>query len=411
MRSSKRKSGEFLNDGSSSFAPPSAKDRILASSKSITSEIFKIGSKVLSPTRDKDKLGKSENRNSTASLSSNSSGERPVLMTRKQLVDPFASDDEDDQPQPSQLPNDNNNSSDVEVNNEMNQNMSPRKSVLSSAEGGDGNTEGVVNDSPLEGRVNALVEQEVPGLLDLSPTRKDNQQTNTVTYRDRQSPAKKRPTSRHEELKERARHLLEQARRETQNKENKDSQRSLSKEEEERQTQLRERARRLIAEAKQGVVSPTALSSSSRANSKDKPSDSSENNSPVREVRSSPVREENGNIVTSDAVVSLQSSSPTVPPAALATQLPRMGTPEGIREVREVRAPRLQSFKNIMDRMSPDKEGTPNSPNATSPGQGGESSRYLQNELEHLEREAAQIDEQAARLEKQLRKIMELGEE
>lgn len=36
-----------------------------------------------------------------ASLSSNSSsGERPVLMTHKQLVDPFASDDEEDPTSP-----------------------------------------------------------------------------------------------------------------------------------------------------------------------------------------------------------------------------------------------------------------------------------------------------------------------
>lgn len=68
LRSSRR-SGEFgsseVREGGtgSTPTPPSAKDRLLAlaSSKSITSEIIKIGNKVLSPTR-------AEKRNSTVSL-------------------------------------------------------------------------------------------------------------------------------------------------------------------------------------------------------------------------------------------------------------------------------------------------------------------------------------------------------
>ncbi|XP_063853273.1 LOW QUALITY PROTEIN: EH domain-binding protein 1-like [Scylla paramamosain] len=80
--------------GSSSVSStPSTRDRILASSKSFTSEIFKIGTKVLSPTRDK---GKSDLRHSSASLSSSGSSDRPALMTHRQLVDPFASDEEEE---------------------------------------------------------------------------------------------------------------------------------------------------------------------------------------------------------------------------------------------------------------------------------------------------------------------------
>lgn len=65
--SSKRKSGDFApeKESGTGVTTPSAKDRILASSKSITSEIFKIGTKVLSPTREK--LAKTENRNSNVS--------------------------------------------------------------------------------------------------------------------------------------------------------------------------------------------------------------------------------------------------------------------------------------------------------------------------------------------------------
>lgn len=77
--------------------------------------------------------------------------------------------------------------------------------------------------------------------------------------------------------------------------------------------------------------------------------------------------------------------------------------------MREVRPPKLQSFKNIIDRMSPEREEGAESPRALSPEKAGESSRYLQNELESLEREQQQIDGQAAKLERRLRKIMDLN--
>lgn len=388
--SSKRKSGDFApeKESGTGVTTPSAKDRILASSKSITSEIFKIGTKVLSPTREK--LAKTENRNSNASLSSNSSsGERPVLMTRKQLVDPFASDDEDEpsappatQEQPPASQQDTSHNDDTFNQNNRNS-QSPR--------------------SP--------------------PT----------------SPSEERPSSRHEELKERARHLLEQARREAQTR---GPQRSLSKEEEERQAQLRERARRLIAEAKQGVVSPSSLhaTASSHPPGNSHAEDGDDVHREYLVQTSTSFNEENGNIISTsvseDSKVSLSSSTSTTivtststtnvsAPAAFpvttsptevqstSTTAPQKSVSEGVSStvegVREVRAPRLQSFKNIMDRMSPDKENAPHSPRASPDKQTCESSRYLQNELESLEREQQQIDEQAAKLEKRLRKIMELN--
>ncbi|CAG2063543.1 unnamed protein product, partial [Timema podura] len=66
--------------------------------------------------------------------------------------------------------------------------------------------------------------------------------------------------SRHDELRERARQLLEQARREAANRGSavpSSAQSPVKQCEEERQQQLRERARKLIAEARMGVVSST----------------------------------------------------------------------------------------------------------------------------------------------------------
>ncbi|KAK8730782.1 hypothetical protein OTU49_007928, partial [Cherax quadricarinatus] len=197
--SSKRKSGDYgpEKDGSNVSTTPSAKERLLASSKSITSEIFKIGTKVLSPTREK--LARTENRNSTASLSSNSSsGERPVLMTHKQLVDPFASDDEEDVTAPAATqehrPNSPNGSHENEdtCNKENRKSLSPRSSVISTGEetgSRNGTTTGPQEGSPVDSRLESIV-QEVPGLLDLSPTRRDQ-----VVMRERQSPVKKLKSS------------------------------------------------------------------------------------------------------------------------------------------------------------------------------------------------------------------------
>ncbi|XP_066972765.1 EH domain-binding protein 1 isoform X2 [Macrobrachium rosenbergii] len=552
QKSSKRKSGEFGSEKEGNVVTtPSAKERILASSKSLTSEIFKIGNKVLSPTREK--LAKTENRNSTASLSSNSSsGDRPALMTRKQLVDPFASDDEDEPSSPVNSHEQPPVSSQVQENEDTyNQNnrvlTSSRSPVISPLGETPGDkraeasavTEGidvaeskdVTSESSHQATIKTLKdsdgskERDVPNLMTnselnsmtdsdfstasfshlekgarpktqppsesvcmpaTSPENMSNYQShfmeplrvpevntrNTDTGKDESAEQDyenllwgdmdlqeredirmfaqvaeisvleehnrealrllltKRPSSRHEELKERARHLLEQARREAiQN--HPAPQRSLSKEEEERQAQLRERARRLIAEAKQGVVSPSTLQTTAHPHVRDHSHDDSDERKEEHPVH---ITEENGNIVSSavsdDSKVPNSSSSSigvvntSLAPSAFTTTSPSEvqsavslassrnvgGTPVSSSDgVREVRAPRLQSFKNIMDRMSPEKENSSNSPRASPDKQTCESSRYLQNELESLEREQQQIDEQAAKLEKRLRKVMELS--
>ncbi|XP_068234461.1 EH domain-binding protein 1-like [Palaemon carinicauda] len=541
QKSSKRKSGEFGSEKEVNVATtPSAKERILASSKSLTSEIFKIGNKVLSPTREK--LAKTENRNSTASLSSNSSsGDRPALMTRKQLVDPFASDEEDDPSSPVNSHEQPPVSSQVQENedtyNQNNRALTSARSPITSPQGetpgdkraeGSAVTEGIVvaeskdvtSESSHQATIKTLkladgiLERDSPNFVANSELTNltDNSDLSTASFshlekgarpKNQHSPENvsgyqshfmeplkfhevntrnpdtgkgepaeqdqenllwgdldlqeremirdfaqvaeisvleernrealrllltKRPSSRHEELKERARHLLEQARREAiQN--HPGPQRSLSKEEEERQAQLRERARRLIAEAKQGVVSPSTLQATAHPHARDHSQDDGEER---KEDHSLHITEENGNIVSSvvndDSKIPNSSSSSIVvntslAPSAFTTTSPSEvqsaaslassrnvgGTPVSSSEgVREVRAPRLQSFKNIMDRMSPEKENSANSPRASPDKQTCESSRYLQNELESLEREQQQIDEQAAKLEKRLRKVMEL---
>lgn len=96
-------------------------------------------------------------------------------------------------------------------------------------------------------------------------------------------------------------------------------------------------------------------------------------------VVSATVREEE-KVVSSSAGVCTSSSSTTLdppvcpttaspthvqpsPPTAVHTSVSSIGgSNEG---VREVRPPKLQSFKNIMDRMSPEREGGPHSPTAS----------------------------------------------
>ncbi|KAL6430460.1 hypothetical protein ACFW04_007818 [Cataglyphis niger] len=194
--------------------------------------------------------------------------------------------------------------------------------------------------------------------------------------------------SRHEELRERARQLLEQARNqtkpgfvsaaispvETQN-------------EDERQQQLRERARRLIAEVKMGVaVTPSQLNED---NNSDRRSIDDQNNSPRRSItpstpgdRLSIKSEYNGNILGNTSVIDGEKKT---------------GSP-------------LYSFSKIIERISPDK-GSPDRTPYTLRGLGKDMTSYIQNELEALEREQNQIDIQAGKLEKQLRAAMESDNE
>ncbi|XP_011162469.1 EH domain-binding protein 1 isoform X5 [Solenopsis invicta] len=195
--------------------------------------------------------------------------------------------------------------------------------------------------------------------------------------------------SRHDELRERARQLLEQARNQT--KPTGFVSAAISpvetQNDDERQQQLRERARRLIAEVKMGVaVTPSQLNDD---NNSDRRSIDEQNNSPRRSItpstpgdRLSIKSEYNGNILGNSSVIDGEKKT---------------GSP-------------LYSFSKIIERISPDK-GSPDRTPYTLRGLGKDMTSYIQNELEALEREQNQIDIQAGKLEKQLRAAMESDNE
>ncbi|XP_067204678.1 EH domain-binding protein 1 isoform X5 [Linepithema humile] len=211
----------------------------------------------------------------------------------------------------------------------------------------------------------------------LSPTKEK--------YSSREKPL----VSRHDELRERARLLLEQARNQT--KPAGFVSAAISpveiQNDDERQQQLRERARRLIAEVKMGVtVTPSQLNDD---NSSDRRSIDDQNNSPRRSItpstpgdRLSIKSEYNGNILGNTSVIDGEKKA---------------GSP-------------LYSFSKIIERISPDK-GSPDRTPYTLRGLGKDMTSYIQNELEALEREQNQIDIQAGKLEKQLRAAMESDNE
>ncbi|XP_043477583.1 EH domain-binding protein 1 isoform X2 [Leptopilina heterotoma] len=193
--------------------------------------------------------------------------------------------------------------------------------------------------------------------------------------------------TRHDELRERARLLLEQARNQSKSGLSSLATSPVEQSDEERQQQLRERARRLIAEARLGVtVSSNQITDD---NNSDRRSTDDQNNSPRRSItpstpgdRISIKSEHNGNVLSSTPVsdVDKKCSSP------------------------------LYSFSKIMERISPEKTYPDGGPYVLR-GLGKDMTSYIQNELEALEREQSQIDIQAAKLEKQLRAAMESDNE
>ncbi|XP_018362364.1 PREDICTED: EH domain-binding protein 1 isoform X5 [Trachymyrmex cornetzi] len=211
----------------------------------------------------------------------------------------------------------------------------------------------------------------------LSPTKEK--------YSSREKPL----VSRHDELRERARQLLEQARNQT--KPSGFVSAAISpvetQNDDERQQNLRERARRLIAEVKMGVaVTPSQLNDD---NNSDRRSIDDQNNSPRRSItpstpsdRISIKSEYNGNILGNSSMTDGEKKT---------------GSP-------------LYSFSKIIERISPDK-GSPDRTPYTLRGLGKDMTSYIQNELEALEREQNQIDIQAGKLEKQLRAAMESDNE
>ncbi|XP_035720973.1 EH domain-binding protein 1-like isoform X1 [Vespa mandarinia] len=324
-----------FNKDKSPSSVKDVKDIILASSKSI------LG-KVLSPT--KEKYASREKSKSPPRIPQ--AQQRPILMTRRQLTDPFGSDDEEENIQI--------------IDDKWSQSISITKSQ-----------------SPVRDDSINTVDKGSRG----------NSECQSASPPHGEQRAQHPLVSRHDELRERARQLLEQARNQSKPAGIVSVATSPveTQSDDERQQQLRERARRLIAEVKMGVnVNP---SQNNDDNNSDRRSMDDQNNSPRRSVtpstpgdRLSLKSEYNGNILGNTSEVEKKTGSP------------------------------LYSFSKIIERISPDKT-SPDRTAYTLRGLGKDMTSYIQNELEALEREQTQIDIQAGKLEKQLRAAMESDNE
>ncbi|KAK6619087.1 hypothetical protein RUM44_003469 [Polyplax serrata] len=321
--------------GSKERSPTSVKevkDKILASSKSILE-------KVLSPTKDKAVSPREK------SKSPPTKSPRPILMTRRQYSDPFGSDEEDEI-----------------TTQDLN--------IVNSSE------------EKLQRTTHTFIPQSYSVGAELFRSKEIFENV------DVHSPSKEIPghnqnrsLSRHNELRERARQLLEQARREAASRgiTTQSLARTPLKCEEERQQQLRERARKLIADARKGVVSPTSANPLIIK----RPSFSEENN--IYGRRESP--EKKSPTPTENNIKAETNGNPFTWNNSIQKQTVQQ----------KIGSPVEDELTN--DKISPDKENE----------FGKEIGNYIQNELEALEREQLQIDRQAALLEKELRVVMELG--
>ncbi|XP_018320428.1 EH domain-binding protein 1 [Agrilus planipennis] len=206
---SDRSEKQFLQTTAATTTVKDVKDIFLSNPKDIILSGSKnILGRVLSPSKDKGTGHINNNNNNNNNNSGNKKGDakKPVLMTRRELCDPFGSDEEDD--------------SGVKTVQEE----SPVLVTLQA--------NGVGPESETDN-----VDKKDPSVISVT----DIPITNTQLL------------SRHTEQKERARQLLEQLKKDGTTSPIK----SMS--EEERQAQLRERARRLILETRKGSASTTEI--------------------------------------------------------------------------------------------------------------------------------------------------------
>ncbi|XP_049882082.1 EH domain-binding protein 1 isoform X2 [Pectinophora gossypiella] len=321
------------------------------------------------------------------------------LMTRKELTDPFGSDDEDEPvTQPAAVTNSNG-----AHNGDSAKPPQPETTPVTSPTIAD----------PLG------VNQPQP-----EPQPETKQPQQPAEKPKLPTPELPKPTpqllSRHDELKERARLLLEQTKKEAKEKARRQKEKedlikseamnglkngelSPSKKpqtEEERQAILRERARKLIADARAGIVSPTSPLSPNRVN----------RGGTVEIISKQSVMEEiaaAGGMEGLDAILGRADSVNSSPGSRKSSVSPDRSEERNSDDTKSGRSgsigsdPRrspLQSFSAMLERLTPDKENI---------DEGQEKGSYIQSELEALEREQKAIDERAAALEKQLRRVME----
>ncbi|XP_076314033.1 EH domain-binding protein 1-like isoform X2 [Tachypleus tridentatus] len=426
---------------------------------------FKINSGILNLHKNFDK---DSSQSSTQEQSRTPPNEKPKLMTRKQLMNPFDSDEEEEEltaySQVSAPPVSVEDAHPVVVTSSSSTEMQaldyvsvPQESVgrpqklpscYSHAEKSASEPH-VERPLPLEEDVSM---DEVPGLLDLSPTklnRAQSQQSDQLVVH--------RHLSRQEELKDRARQLLEQARREAATKATlKKPSHQLGEQENERQKQLRERARKLIAEARQGLNKPTFNSFSGS-------SQLSGNNNTLTSGNADIVINNNINSQNTPTSVDVENSTGAVTPGKPDSRVHHFNFYQIKKQNGEQKIPLKNNFKNdvpgqeilektfitgltetheemngnfppvnkwrnlnsvtppfnrvkhneisptgisVTKRLSPDTEKLTFPSKFTLDSQVSEQSSYVTNEIEALEREQKQIDEEAAELEDKLRKVM-----
>ncbi|CAH2235217.1 jg10469 [Pararge aegeria aegeria] len=308
------------------------------------------------------------------------------LMTRKEFTDPFASDDEEEPPPPPSSTNTN-------TNDVVNGVKPDQKPTIEPA-----TTDPLTIQQPEIVTNGSIPEKPKPATPELP-----------------------KPTpqllSRHDELKEKARQLLEATKREAKEKDK--NKRQSSKEsdekteicngvkngdvgspkkpitEEERQAMLRERARKLIADARAGIVSPTSPLSPSRTRGT------------VEIITKESVLEElaaAGGMESLEGLVSRPESLPSSPGSRKSATSPDRSehASEDSRSIRSNTPPSPQRLTALADRLSPEHFNILE--------HGRETGSYIASELEALEKEQSAIDEKAAALEKQLRRVMDAAD-
>ncbi|KAG1674552.1 EH domain-binding protein 1 [Nymphon striatum] len=319
----------------------------------------------------------------------------PKLMTRQQLMNPFDSDEEDEQVAPVQsevklpspLPSDSQNSDDAtNLPSEPSTPGSPTEpQFFRSVAVREPIKRTKKSPSPPNTKSSP---EDVPGLLDLTPP----PQTKVTLNKDRNS---KRESLKHSDLKERARKLLEQARQEAASRNKEES--NGTQFEDERQRKLRERARKLIADARQGIGRPETISIGSGTSP-------GKSNTPITPI--SPVYSNNNSYFktnpSSDASHSFdissssENSEKSSPVSEISETFDKNSSSDiTMPEKRKSfsKRGRLHSFKGYFNKLSPDRD----------------TCSYVNSELSALEREQLQIDDEAAILEKKLRKEMADG--
>ncbi|KAG8189684.1 hypothetical protein JTE90_022498 [Oedothorax gibbosus] len=331
--------------------------------------------------------------------------EKPKLMTRKQLMNPFDSDSEEEielavqsgflekEPAPVEKIH-------CETESKKELTNSRNEDFLYQCRG----KSPIIADEVIDPEKTVsllsfdLSDIDVPGLLDLSPSAKSSTNLHTPTVENTEI---KIIDSRQELLKKRVHCLLEMTRREMENKEKVGFVNNYQRDEE-RQTMLREKAKQLIAETRKGVRSDLGgfyLPYDSKENldsfSKDIIQDyESTQNTTI----SCLLNQQNIKGLKKCDTTEINEISPT-------SQLKH---PDCKTDINFGNRPSIQSVlsnnKDSIFSSYPEKETCEKSENL-------DNSHYIEIELKSLDKEQKLIDNQAAQLEKKLRHAMKVKNE